>query len=79
MLQGFKHLHGISSWGQKLPITLLVLTSLVNLLHTLLLLSLCKKTMFHGAFTLAYMCFLCCAMFTWLTFDPSTTLCVGLV
>lgn len=32
-LQGFKHLHGISSWGQKLPITLLVLTNLVDLLH----------------------------------------------
>jgi hypothetical protein len=56
-----------------------MLSCLVDSLRTLPLLSPREKAMFHGAFTLAYACFLRCAEFTWSTFDPSSTLCVGLV
>lgn len=76
-LRGFKRLHGISARGQKLPITLPVLNGLVDSLRTLPLLPTRDKATFHCAFTLAYACFLRCAEFTWSTFDPSSTLCVG--
>ncbi|SPO19921.1 uncharacterized protein UTRI_10013 [Ustilago trichophora] len=79
MLRGFKRLFGVQQRGQKLPITLPILTSLVDQLHRHPFASAHDRTTFISAFTLAYACFLRCGEFTWSTFDPATTLLVGSV
>ena len=79
MLRGFKHLYGIRSCSQKLPITLPILHSLLEVLGQDFSLTSNKCATFAAAFTLTYSCLLHCGEFTWSVFDPSSTLQVSSV
>ncbi|KAJ1040519.1 hypothetical protein NDA10_003809 [Ustilago hordei] len=70
-LKGFKQLYGITQQGQKLPITLPVLHSLLDAIWVAPALSSHDCITFTAAFTLAYACLLWCAEFTWSNLNDS--------